>query len=63
MDGGLIRIDTDKRGVATLWMTRAEKHNALSADLIVALTDAAGRLGADPKVRAVVLAGRSSRST
>ncbi|WP_134726140.1 crotonase/enoyl-CoA hydratase family protein [Paracoccus luteus] len=51
-----IRIETDARGIATLWLARADKHNALSAQLIDELTVAAGRLGADPAVRAVVLA-------
>lgn len=53
----LVRIDADERGVATLWMTRADKHNALSAALIDALHGAIDRLGGDPSVRAVVLAG------
>lgn len=51
-----IRIDTDARGIATLWLTRADKHNALSAQMIAELTSAAGMLGGDPAVRAVVLA-------
>ncbi|MDO5621989.1 MAG: crotonase/enoyl-CoA hydratase family protein [Paracoccus sp. (in: a-proteobacteria)] len=51
-----IRIETDSRGVATLWLARAEKHNALSALMIDELTRAAEQLGADPKVRVVVLA-------
>lgn len=56
-----IRIDTDPRGVATLWLARADKHNALSAQMIGELTDAAQALGQDPQVRVVVLAaeGRS----
>ncbi|ARJ70114.1 crotonase/enoyl-CoA hydratase family protein [Paracoccus contaminans] len=51
-----IRIDTDARGVATLWLARADKHNALSAQMIGELTQAAAQLGADPAVRVVVLA-------
>ncbi|MFC3571007.1 crotonase/enoyl-CoA hydratase family protein [Paracoccus simplex] len=51
-----IRIETDPRGVAHLWLARADKHNALSAQMIRELTEAAGRLGADPAVRVVVLA-------
>ncbi|MDO5705906.1 MAG: crotonase/enoyl-CoA hydratase family protein, partial [Paracoccus sp. (in: a-proteobacteria)] len=51
-----IRIDTDARGVATLWLARADKHNALSAQMIADLTQAAKQLGDDPAVRAVVLA-------
>ena len=51
------RIETDARGVATLTLARAEKHNALSAQLITDLTEAAERLAADEAVRVVVLAG------
>ena len=51
-----IRIETDPRGVATLWLARADKHNALSAPMIRELTEAAARLAADPAVRVVVLA-------
>jgi len=52
-----ISITTDSRGVATLTLDRAEKHNAMSARMIGELTDAAGALGADPSVRVVVLTG------
>jgi len=56
-----IRIETDARGVAHLWLARADKHNALSAPMIRDLGRAARVLGADPSVRLVVLAaeGRS----
>src|SRR6056297_2538987 len=53
-----IRIDHDARGVATLWLDRAEKHNAMSAQMIAELTQAAQRLGADEGLRVVVLAAR-----
>ncbi len=53
-----LSIETDARGVATLWLDRAEKHNALSAAMIAELHDAARTLGADPDVRAVILAAR-----
>lgn len=52
-----IRITTDARGVATLLLNRAEKHNALSAQMIAEITEAAGVLGHDPAVRVVVLTG------
>lgn len=52
-----IRIETDARGVATLWLSRPDKHNALSQQMQQELTTAAGQLGADPSVRVVVLAG------
>jgi methylglutaconyl-CoA hydratase len=51
-----IRFETDARGVATLSLARPDKHNALSQAMMEELTEAAGRLGADPAVRVVVLA-------
>ena len=53
-----ITIDRDKRGVATLWLNRPDKHNTLSGEMIADLTKAAQLLGADPAVRVVILAGR-----
>ncbi|PZO64413.1 MAG: crotonase/enoyl-CoA hydratase family protein [Paracoccus denitrificans] len=50
-----IRLDTDARGIATLTLSRADKHNALSAQMLAELTDAAGVLAADHAVRVVVL--------
>lgn len=50
-------IAHDARGVATLTLDRAEKHNAMSAKMIAELTDAATRLGQDPKTRVIVLTG------
>lgn len=55
-----IRIARDGRGVATLWLARAEKHNALSRQMIDELTEAAGHMAADPAVRVVVLAGEGT---
>lgn len=52
-----ITIDCDTRGVARLTLARPDKHNALSAEMIVELTEATGRLARDPLVRAIVLAG------
>ncbi|WP_421704639.1 crotonase/enoyl-CoA hydratase family protein [Aliiroseovarius sp.] len=52
-----IDIQVDNRGVATLTLDRADKHNALSAQMIAELTEAAGKLGADPAVRVVILTG------
>lgn len=51
-----LKIETDARGVATLWLARAEKHNALSGQMIEELFDAAAVLAADDSVRVVVLA-------
>ncbi|MCD1626403.1 MAG: hypothetical protein ACU0B7_04470 [Paracoccaceae bacterium] len=36
-----IEIERDARGVATLWLARADKHNALNAAMMADLTDAA----------------------
>lgn len=55
-----IRIETDARGVAHLWLARAEKHNALSALMIAEITRAIAALGADPAVRVVVLAAEGA---
>lgn len=55
-----IRITRDARGVATLWLARGDKHNALSRQMIDELTGAAADLGADPGVRVVVLAGEGA---
>jgi len=51
-----ISVEVDARGVATLTMTRVEKHNALNAQMMDELTDAALNLGADAAVRVVILA-------
>ena len=52
-----IAINTDERGVATLLLDRADKHNSLSARMIHELTEAARQLAADKAVRVVVLTG------
>ena len=51
-----LSITCDERGVATLTLTRGEKHNAMSAVMMAELTDAAATLGVDPAVRVVVIA-------
>jgi len=50
-------VEIDARGVATLWLARPDKHNAMNAEMIAELKQAALRLGRDPKVRVVVLRG------
>jgi methylglutaconyl-CoA hydratase len=52
-----LTLTIDARGVATLTLNRPDKHNALSAQMIAELLQAADLLGADPKVRAVILTG------
>lgn len=56
--GETITIERDARGVATLWLDRAEKHNAMSATMISELHEAATELGADDSVRVVILAAK-----
>jgi methylglutaconyl-CoA hydratase len=56
-----IRLVVDPRGVAALTLDRAEKHNAMSAQMMDELHDAARSLAGDRAVRVVVLraSGRS----
>lgn len=51
----LSNIDAD--GNATVLLNRPEAHNAFDPEMVDALTAAFRKLGADPKVRAVVLTG------
>ena len=52
-----ISLEVDARGVATLTLNRADKHNAMSAQMLEELTKAAAALAADDSVRVVVLTG------
>lgn len=52
----MIDLVVDARGVATLTLARADKHNALSQAMIDALTQVATRIAADRRIRVVVLA-------
>jgi methylglutaconyl-CoA hydratase len=52
-----LEIEVNK-GVATVWMSRPDVHNAFNAQLIADLTAACRQLDADEAVRVVVLAGR-----
>lgn len=52
-----ISTSIDSRGVATLTLDRADKHNALNAQMLAELTTAAAELGSDEAVRVVVLTG------
>ena len=52
-----VKVDTDARGVATLTLDRAAKHNALDAAMMTDLTQAAQALAKDDTVRVVVLRG------
>jgi 2-(1,2-epoxy-1,2-dihydrophenyl)acetyl-CoA isomerase len=50
-------IETFEDGVATLTMNRPDARNALTGEMLAALSEAAPRLALDPKVRVVVLTG------
>lgn len=52
-----ITVEVDGRGVAALTLNRPDKHNAMSAQMIDELTQAAAQLGADDAVRVVILRG------
>jgi methylglutaconyl-CoA hydratase len=60
MTSQTIHIAIDERGVARLTLARPEKHNALSAEMIDDLTEAAYDLGRNASVRVVVLAGEGA---
>ncbi len=53
-----LSIERDERGVATLWLDREDKHNAMSGAMIEELAQAAAALGADETVRVVILAAK-----
>lgn len=53
-----VSISRDDRGVATLWLDRADKHNALSAQMIAEIRAATDNLATDDSVRVVVLAAK-----
>lgn len=54
-----LEVDVDQQ-VATLWLNRPERRNALDDGMIRELSQALQRLSEDPGVRVLVLAGRGS---
>ena len=56
-DSDVLTIEVDGH-VATLWLDRPNKRNAMGPDFWVDLPDAMAALGADPDIRAVVLAAK-----
>lgn len=52
-----LALSVDARGVAWLRLNREDVHNAMNAEMIAELAQAAERLGRDPAVRVVVLSG------
>lgn len=53
-----IEVIVDTRGIATLTLARPEKHNAMNSQMMAEITAATQALGADDKVRAVILAAQ-----
>ncbi|WP_230123670.1 enoyl-CoA hydratase-related protein, partial [Pseudomonas sp. Bi70] len=53
-----IELQTDSRGVATLWLNRADKHNAFNAEMIKELIQALRQVAADDSLRFLILRGR-----
>jgi methylglutaconyl-CoA hydratase len=51
-----LKLEKDARGVATLWLARADKHNAMSGAMLRELDRAADQLAGDDSIRVVVLA-------
>jgi len=55
-DFNTITLATDTRGITTVTLNRPEKHNAMNAEMIAELMQAAREVAADDDVRAVILA-------
>src|SRR3546814_3488571 len=53
----VVLTDIDPRGVATVTLNRPQVHNAYNGEVVIALTEAFGRLAADDRARVVVLRG------
>ena len=51
----LVKVTCDARGVASLTLARSDKRNALSAQMMDEITQAARDLDANPDVRVIVL--------
>jgi len=52
-----IKTEIDGDGIATLTIDRPEKRNAMTYAMLFAFTDAMAKLGADDKVRVVIVTG------
>ena len=56
-DFNTLTLKTDSEGICTLTLNRPDKHNALNAQMISELRNAAATLNADDAIRVVILAG------
>ncbi|MEM6275787.1 MAG: enoyl-CoA hydratase-related protein [Pseudomonadota bacterium] len=54
----VIEVETDARGVMTLWLSRSDVHNAMNAEMMDAISDTVSVLKPGGDVRVLVLAGR-----
>ncbi|HET8996081.1 MAG TPA: enoyl-CoA hydratase-related protein, partial [Acetobacteraceae bacterium] len=54
---GLVLLDIDARGVATVTLNRPEVGNAYNEDLLGALIEGVQQLAPDPAVRCLVIRG------
>lgn len=54
----MIEVTREARGIATLWLAREDKHNALAPEMLEMLEHSARALAEDSSVRVVVLAAR-----
>jgi methylglutaconyl-CoA hydratase len=52
-----IRLEVDRRGVATITLARPDVHNAFGEQMIADLAAAADRIASEPAIRVVVLTG------
>lgn len=59
MNQTLVQLETHQQ-VATLWLNRAERHNAFNAELIQELHQILDALHARDEIRVVILAGRGT---
>lgn len=50
-----IAVAVDQRGVAAVTLSRPQRRNAISGEMISELADAAGEVASDPLIRVVVL--------
>ena len=55
VDPRTISVTADQRGVAVVTLSRPERRNAISSEMISELASAAGEVASDPSIRAVVL--------